>query len=85
VSRARWPIVTTPPATPLAAYGRILDIVGLLGAIRAAAQSETHALQLPPEAVAKLVEGREALLEAHRIIERSLVGVDKLVAEARED
>ena len=64
------------PETPVEAYRRLLDLVGAVGGLRIAAQSDTHPLHLagglPEEAVRKIVEAHQALMAAHRIVEGAL-------------
>lgn len=55
------------------AYAAVLDLSDAVGAIRVAAISGTHTLDLPHEAVAHLVEAQQALLAAHREIEKTLL------------
>lgn len=62
------------PATAQDAYGRILDLADAVNALRVAGVSELHTLNLPPAAVEKLMEAHQALLAAHREIEKSIVG-----------
>lgn len=66
----------------------MLDLADATNAVRVAALSHTHTLQLPDVAVARLVEAHQALLAAHRAIEAELCergGVEQLIAEAKQD
>lgn len=65
-------IPKSAPADLLTAYGRVLDLADAISAVRVAAQSHSHTLQLPDAAVAKLIEAHQALLAAHRSIEAEL-------------
>lgn len=61
------------PTTVLEAYGRVLDLSDAVGGILTAALSDGHDLTLPPAAVEKLREARQALMAAHREVEAALV------------
>ncbi len=59
--------------TPLEAYAQLLDLVSEVQALKVAALSELHSLELPPEAVEKLKEAAEALKAAHRLVETQVM------------
>lgn len=61
------------PETARETYGRVLDLAEAVAALRIAACSDLHPLDLPEGAVARLVEAHQALLEAHRLIEAAIV------------
>jgi hypothetical protein len=67
-------IPKSAPETALGAYGRIMDLAEAVSALRVAAQSDMHALRLPPEAVRALGEAHQALLAAHRAVEAAVLG-----------
>jgi hypothetical protein len=56
------------------AYVAVGQLNDAIGAINVAAQSSTHPLELPAAAVARLVEARQALMAAHREIEKVVHG-----------
>jgi hypothetical protein len=62
------------PETTREAFGRVLDLAEAVSGLRMAGMSSSHPLELPAEAMEKLVEAHQALLAAHRVLEASLVG-----------
>jgi len=69
--------VSIAPETPLEAYRRLLDLVGAVGGLRVAAQSELHPLHkaggLPEDCVRHIIDAHQSLMSAHRVLESHLV------------